>query len=65
MYLGITRWIRLSRCKRDGGGGQGEPPWEESRGGHELEQPERLHRRRASTWECEGGVRDFLTWVYF
>lgn len=37
---------------------------EESRGGLELGQPERPHRRRASAWDCAGGVRDFLTWVY-
>lgn len=36
----------------------------ESRGRLELEQLERLHRRRAGIWDCAGGVRDFLSWVY-
>lgn len=62
MYLGITRWKRCSRCKRDVSGDQGEPLWEESRGGHGLEQPERLHRKVST---CDGGVRDFPTRVYF
>lgn len=41
------------------------PLWEESRGGHELEQLEWLHRRRVSTWDCEEVVTDLLTQVYF
>lgn len=53
MCFGITR-IRLSRCKRDAGGGQGEPLLEESRGGHELEQPGRLHRRGSPGTVKEG-----------
>lgn len=39
------------------GGSQGEPLWEESRGGHELEQPERLHRRRANTVTVKEGLK--------
>lgn len=50
MCFGITR-IRLSRCKSTS---QGEPLLEESRGGHELEQPGRLHRRGSPGTVKEG-----------
>lgn len=60
--LYIARWIRFSRYKRDGMRVRASVG---SRGGHELEQLEWLHKRRASTWDWEEEVTDLLTQVYF